>query len=278
MNLPIAPPAFDATTGPQPRHRADRGADIGAGCGLVALELLALVAIFGLWFLSGFELDPTRTVHTDSLWNYLAAAGGVGLLALVAAAIAARAGAVVTVVAQATTAALICVIVGGGATAQSHQDRLCHDMPSAAGCGGQVQGRPRPGRLDDQLMGEIVSMSDPRVAAIPAHECGERLVDVRLGGRLLVDEHEQDGSGVFARAPGQRWICRSPMLRAGSSTWTLGSTPIRKKAREPAAPTPTTSASRLVLTGGSPRTSSAAAGLLNYPTGRAMQRLSSNTR
>ncbi|MEV6840207.1 DUF6234 family protein [Streptomyces sp. NPDC051133] len=136
MNLPIAPPAFDATTGPRSRHRADRGADIGAGCALVLLELIALVVVFGLWALSGFTLDPAGTARTDSLWNYLTAAGGIGLLALVAAAIAARAGAVVTVVAQATMAALICVIVVAGAAAQSHQDRWCRDMPAAAGCEG----------------------------------------------------------------------------------------------------------------------------------------------
>ncbi|OIK24506.1 DUF6234 family protein [Streptomyces malaysiense] len=136
MNLPVAPPAFDATTGPGPRRRADRGADIGAGCGLVFLELIALVVIFGLWLLSGFDLDPGKTVTTDSSWDYLAAAGGVGVLAVAAAAIAARAGAVVTVVAQAVMAALIGVIVFGGAAAQSHQDRLCRDIPSATGCGG----------------------------------------------------------------------------------------------------------------------------------------------
>ncbi|MEU5442851.1 DUF6234 family protein [Streptomyces griseofuscus] len=136
MDLPVAPPAFDATTGPRQRGRADLGADIGAGCGLVFLELVALAVIFGLWFLSGFNLDPGRTVTTDSLWGYLAAAGGVGVLAVAAAAIAARAGAVVTVVTQAGMAALICVLVFGGAAAQSHQDWLCRDHPSATGCKG----------------------------------------------------------------------------------------------------------------------------------------------
>ncbi|MEU7501529.1 DUF6234 family protein [Streptomyces griseofuscus] len=139
MDLPVAPPAFDATTGPRQRGRADLGADIGAGCGLVFLELVALAVIFGLWFLSGFNLDPGRTVTTDSLWGYLAAAGGVGVLAVAAAAIAARAGAVVTVVTQAVMAALVCVLVFGGAAAQSHQDRLCRDHPSATGCKGSDQ-------------------------------------------------------------------------------------------------------------------------------------------
>lgn len=136
MNLPAAPPAFDATTGPGPRRRADRGADIGAGCGLVLLELITLVVIFGLWFLSGFNLDPAKSVTTDPLWNYLAAAGGVGLLAVAAAAIAAWAGAIVTVVSQALMAALICIVVFGGVEVQFHQDQRCRDVPSAVGCKG----------------------------------------------------------------------------------------------------------------------------------------------
>ncbi|MFI0231717.1 DUF6234 family protein [Streptomyces sp. NPDC017086] len=134
MDLPVAPPAFDAASGPRRRDRADVGADLGAGCGLVLLELVALAVIFGFWWLSGFDLDPAGTGTADSLWNYLAAAGGVGLLALTAAVIAARAGAVVTVVAQAVMAALVCVLVFGGAAAQSHQDQRCRDLPSAPDC------------------------------------------------------------------------------------------------------------------------------------------------
>ncbi|CAL9289587.1 DUF6234 family protein [Streptomyces sp. SudanB182_2057] len=101
MDLPVAPPAFDATGTPGPRRSADRGTGLGAGCGLVFLELTALVVIFGLWGLSGVDLDPAPTVTADPLWNYLIAAGAVGAVALVAAVIAARARAVVTVVAQA---------------------------------------------------------------------------------------------------------------------------------------------------------------------------------
>ncbi|MDT0609808.1 DUF6234 family protein [Streptomyces lancefieldiae] len=134
MSLPAAPPAFDATPGPGRRRRADRGADIGAGCGLVFVESSVLVVIFGLWFLSGFRLDPAKSVTTDSLWNYLAAAGGVGVLAVVAAATAAWAGAVATVVSQAVMAALICGLVFGGVEVQSHQDQRCRDTPSAVGC------------------------------------------------------------------------------------------------------------------------------------------------
>ncbi|MET8452009.1 M15 family metallopeptidase [Streptomyces sp. NPDC005209] len=48
-------------------------------------------------------------------------------------------------------------------------------------------------------MTEIVLMSDPKVAAVPVQECGERLVDVRRDGRLLVDERKwQDSGGAFA--------------------------------------------------------------------------------
>ncbi|MEW2622425.1 M15 family metallopeptidase [Streptomyces sp. NPDC048106] len=48
-------------------------------------------------------------------------------------------------------------------------------------------------------MAEIILMSDPRVAAVPVRECGERLVDVRHGGRLRVDGRKADGDGAFAR-------------------------------------------------------------------------------
>ncbi|MEU5734871.1 M15 family metallopeptidase [Streptomyces antimycoticus] len=48
-------------------------------------------------------------------------------------------------------------------------------------------------------MTEIVLMSDPKVAAVPVRECGERLVDVRRDSRLLVDERKwQDSAGAFA--------------------------------------------------------------------------------
>ncbi|MFF3448834.1 DUF6234 family protein [Streptomyces sp. NPDC002667] len=112
----------------------NRGADIAAGCVLVLLELMALMVIFGLWFLSGFELDPEKTGTTDPLWSYLYAAGGVGILAVAAAVTAAWVDAVVTVVTQAAMAVLISMIFLGGGEAQSHQDQLCHDVPSAVGC------------------------------------------------------------------------------------------------------------------------------------------------
>ncbi len=47
-------------------------------------------------------------------------------------------------------------------------------------------------------MNAIVLMSDPKVAAVPLIESGERLVDVRPGGRLLVDTRKQDQSDAFA--------------------------------------------------------------------------------
>ncbi|MFF4754683.1 M15 family metallopeptidase [Streptomyces sp. NPDC002514] len=49
-------------------------------------------------------------------------------------------------------------------------------------------------------MTEIILMSDPKVAAMPVQECGERLVDVRRHGALLVDERTwHDAAGAFAQ-------------------------------------------------------------------------------
>nr|WP_145487343.1 MULTISPECIES: M15 family metallopeptidase [Streptomyces] len=48
-------------------------------------------------------------------------------------------------------------------------------------------------------MAEIILMSDPKVAAVPVRECGERLVDVRRDGRLRVDARKVDGDGAYAR-------------------------------------------------------------------------------
>ncbi|WP_374777088.1 M15 family metallopeptidase [Streptomyces sp. NBC_01310] len=44
----------------------------------------------------------------------------------------------------------------------------------------------------------IVLMSDPKVAAIPVADHGERLADVRAGGRFLVDDRRCDAAGAFA--------------------------------------------------------------------------------
>lgn len=47
-------------------------------------------------------------------------------------------------------------------------------------------------------MTEIVLMSDPKVAAVPVQECGERLVDVRRDSPLLVDRRKwQDSADAF---------------------------------------------------------------------------------
>ena len=47
-------------------------------------------------------------------------------------------------------------------------------------------------------MGEIILMSDPRVAAVWIRECDEPLVDIRQHGRLLVDPRKQcDSSDYF---------------------------------------------------------------------------------
>lgn len=81
-------------------------------------------------------------------------------------------------------------------------------------------------------MNEIVLMSDPRVAAILVAECGERLVDVRRSGSLLVDARRQDPTDAFA-------YLRDGVLDRAD----------RRRARAPAAPTPTTSARRPAPTG-----------------------------
>ncbi|WP_369386965.1 DUF6234 family protein [Streptomyces sp. CG1] len=141
MNLPVAPPAFDATSGPRRHDRADTGADIGAGCGLVFLELAVLAADFGLWFLSGFNLDTAKTVTYDSPWGYLTAAAAVAAFALVAALVAARARAVVTVVGQVVMAVLITLVVSAAALGQAPEDgsagnggHSCHAVPAGSRC------------------------------------------------------------------------------------------------------------------------------------------------
>jgi D-alanyl-D-alanine dipeptidase len=48
-------------------------------------------------------------------------------------------------------------------------------------------------------MTEIVLMADPRVAAVPVHECADALVDVRNHGSLIVDARKEDPAGAFAR-------------------------------------------------------------------------------
>jgi D-alanyl-D-alanine dipeptidase len=47
-------------------------------------------------------------------------------------------------------------------------------------------------------MREIILMADPRIAAVPVLENGERLADLRRVAGLLLDERKQDGTGAFA--------------------------------------------------------------------------------
>ncbi len=71
---------------------------------------------------------------------------------------------------------------------------------------------------DDLPMSEIILMSDPKIAAIPVQECGERLVDVRSDGALLVDTRKQDPAGAFAhlrRGVLERLIAAQALLPDG---------------------------------------------------------------
>ncbi|MFD7966964.1 M15 family metallopeptidase [Streptomyces zaomyceticus] len=67
-------------------------------------------------------------------------------------------------------------------------------------------------------MNTIVLMSDPKVAAVPVAESGEPLVDVRLGGRLLVDTRKQDPADAFAHLRAgvlERLLTAQTMLPTG---------------------------------------------------------------
>ncbi|MDQ0790700.1 M15 family metallopeptidase [Streptomyces sp. B3I8] len=48
-------------------------------------------------------------------------------------------------------------------------------------------------------MADIITLSDPRVAATAVAECGEPLVDLRDGGRLRLDHRQADDDGDYAR-------------------------------------------------------------------------------
>lgn len=126
MDLPSAPVAFDASVKP----RADRGADVGAALGLLFLEVLALLLIFGRWALSAFNLDTGKVVRADPLWGYLVAAGVVGALALVACVIASRSGAVVTVCSQGFIAVILAAGFFGGLAVQQYEDKRNHPAPA----------------------------------------------------------------------------------------------------------------------------------------------------
>lgn len=46
---------------------------------------------------------------------------------------------------------------------------------------------------------DIITLSDPRVAAVAAAECGEPLVDLRCTGQLRLDHRQADDDGSYAR-------------------------------------------------------------------------------
>lgn len=129
-NLPEAPPAHDASVKPRP----GRGADVGASCALVFLELVAVAVIVVVWpFFDHFDLDPAPDAEAVSLWRYLPALGGVAVVALVAAVIAGRARATVTVVSQGSAAVLVALAFFAGAALQSYEDERSRPVPAPSG-------------------------------------------------------------------------------------------------------------------------------------------------
>ncbi|MFI6082865.1 DUF6234 family protein [Streptomyces sp. NPDC051217] len=129
-DLPLAPPAFDASV----KSRTERGPDVGASCALVFVELVAVAVIVVLWpFFDHFDLDPAASAESASLWRYLPALGGVGLVAFLAAVVASRARATVTAVSQGATALLIACAFFAGAALQSHEDERNRPVPAPSG-------------------------------------------------------------------------------------------------------------------------------------------------
>ncbi|MGA5193256.1 DUF6234 family protein [Streptomyces exfoliatus] len=128
MDLPTAPAAFDDSV----RPRAGQGADVGTAVGLLLLEVLALLVIFGVWLVSGVSLDPSRSVSPDPLGGYLVAAGVVGTVTVVAAVIAARSRAVVTAWTQCFMTVVVVAGATGGAAVQRHEDRTEHPAQAPA--------------------------------------------------------------------------------------------------------------------------------------------------
>ncbi|MFD3488378.1 DUF6234 family protein [Streptomyces sp. NPDC058665] len=129
-DLPVARPAFDGSVKP----RTERGPDIGASCALVFLELLAVAVIVVLWpFFDHFDLDPATSVDSISIWRYLPALGGVGLVAFAAAVIASRARAIVTAVSQGAMALLIALAFFAGVGLQAHEDARNRPVPAPTG-------------------------------------------------------------------------------------------------------------------------------------------------
>lgn len=64
----------------------------------------------------------------------------------------------------------------------------------------------------------MLLLSDPLIAAATVRDCGEGLVDLRAGGRLLVDSRKADRAGAWARLrPGvvQRLVAAQATLPCG---------------------------------------------------------------
>lgn len=64
---------------------------------------------------------------------------------------------------------------------------------------GLVASMRDPGHEMTAPVSEIILMTDPKVAAVPVAECGERLVEVRRVSSQLVDDwKQQDSVDTFA--------------------------------------------------------------------------------
>ncbi|MFK4101169.1 M15 family metallopeptidase [Streptomyces sp. NPDC019531] len=63
-------------------------------------------------------------------------------------------------------------------------------------------------------MTDIITLADPRVAAVVPYECGEPLVDLRADGELLLDPRQADDEGSYAhlRAGALRRLVRAQRL------------------------------------------------------------------
>ncbi|MCE0447289.1 DUF6234 family protein [Streptomyces tricolor] len=138
MNLPTAPPAFDATTGPRTasscRPGCRRRGGVRAGAPGVRRPGGDLRAVVAVPVSPSIRPRPPRPTRCGATWPPPRESGRSPSWPPV---LAARAGAVVTVTCQAVMAVLVCLVVFGGAAVQSHQDQRCRDLPSASGCPGQ---------------------------------------------------------------------------------------------------------------------------------------------
>ncbi|QDQ10261.1 DUF6234 family protein [Streptomyces spectabilis] len=129
MDLPIAPPAFDASA----RTRADTGPDVGAAVGLLVAEVLVLAGILAVWVASGLTFDPAADAEFDRLDGCLVAAACVGGLALLATAVAIRVRAPVTAWSQGFMVVVIAVAVLAGFSYQRHEDEVREPAPAWTG-------------------------------------------------------------------------------------------------------------------------------------------------